>query len=392
MTRLTLSGLNRVVAAAGRGVVRLLPAARRDWFEAVWAEAYEVPPGMARLAWRAGGIWMLAREALRPRRFGKVVLFALAAAAAAWVAWPSPAVGHAVVGRVGVIATVLLLAGLPLLARRLFGPASPSRAGRSLRVFCCAAILALIPARVIVEVFANLTPRQESYLRVYNLFNGIGVRGTSSGGPPWAGEIAILLVIAGYVTVLLWLTSQRAQLSRSTLATGTGLGLLLGLVMYAIAPLGLGLDATNPWLPGADADPLIALAWVLLLGGPVTAAVLAARWCRDADGSVPYPGFAIRQGIAAGVLATLTGALLVTALGTGTTALMLRSAALRNWLYHGQHLNALALYQHELYSSMGTQMYALICVAFPVIGLIMGGAGVAGRRPGEVLEPAGQLL
>ena len=57
-------------------------------------------------------------------------------------------------------------------------------------------------------------------------------------------------------------------------------------------------------------------------------------------------------------------------------------------------LPALALYQHELYSSMGTQMYALICVAFPVIGLIMGGAGVAGTRPKEALEPvpANQLL
>jgi hypothetical protein len=383
-----MSRLNRVVAAAGRGAVRLLPAGRRDWFEAVWAEAYEVPPGLPRLAWRAGGIWMLAREALMPRRLIKVVLFAAAAVAAVWVAWPSPTVGHALIGRVGVVVTVLLLAGLPLLARRLFGPASASRAGRSLRVFCCAAILALIPARVIVEVFADLTPRQEDYQRIYNLFNGIGVRGTSSGGPPWSGEIAILLIIAGYVTVLLWLTSQRSQLNRSTLAIGTGTGLLLGLVMYAVAPLGLGLDATNPWLAGADADPLIALAWLLLLGGPVAAAVLAARCCREADGSVPFAGLAIRQGIAAGVLATLTGALLVTALGTGTTALMLRSAALRNWLYHGQHLDALALYQHELYSSTGTQMYVLICVAFPVIGLIMGGAGVAGTRPRETLEPA----
>ena len=44
-------------------------------------------------------------------------------------------VGHAAVSQFHVIATVLLLAGLPLLARRFFGPASPSRAGRFLRVF-----------------------------------------------------------------------------------------------------------------------------------------------------------------------------------------------------------------------------------------------------------------
>lgn len=34
--------LGPVATAVGRGVVRLLPAARRDWAEAVWAEAHEV--------------------------------------------------------------------------------------------------------------------------------------------------------------------------------------------------------------------------------------------------------------------------------------------------------------------------------------------------------------
>ena len=371
-----MSGLRRWLAW-------LVPAGRRDWIEAVWAEAYEVPAGFPRLAWRAGGIWMVAREALLPPRLIKAVLFAAAATAAVWVAWPRPTVGHALVGQVGVVVTVLLLAVLPLLARRLFGPASSSRAGRALRVFCCAAILALIPARVIVEVFAELTPRQDDYLRVYNLFNGTGVPGASSGGPPWPGEILILLIIAGYVAILLWLTSQRSQLSPSTLAVGTGTGLLLGLVMYAVAPLGLGLDATNPWLPGSDVDPLVALAWLVLLAGPVAAAVLAARCCRDADGSGPLAGTMVRQGIAAGVLANLTGALFVTAFGTSTTALMLKSAALRHWLYDGQHLNALALYHHELNNSMGTQTYALMCVAFPVIGLVMGAVGVAGTRPSQ---------
>jgi hypothetical protein len=387
-----VSGLSRAVAAAGRGAVAaagrgaarlLLPARRRDWIEAVWAEAYEVPPGLSRLAWRAGGIWMVAREVLMPRRLVKVVLFAAAAAAAAWVAWPQPTVGHALIGRVGVVVTVLLLAGLPPLARRIFGPASASRAGRAARVFCCAAILALIPARVVVEVFADLTPRQDDYLRVYNIYNGTGVPGASSGGPPWLGEIMILLVIAGYVAALLWMSSQRSQLSRSTLAIGLGAGLPLGLVMYAVAPLGLGLNATNPWLPGSDVDPLVALAWLLLLGGPAAAAVLAARSCRDADGSVPFPSAAIRQGIAAGVLANLTGALLVTALGTSTTALMLKSATLRDWLYSSQHLSPLALYHQEVYDSTGTEMYVAMCVAFPVIGLFTGAVAVAGTRSRE---------
>jgi hypothetical protein len=56
-----MSGLERTMAAARRGAAWLLPADRRDWVAAVWAEAYEVPPGLERLAWRVGGVWMLAR-------------------------------------------------------------------------------------------------------------------------------------------------------------------------------------------------------------------------------------------------------------------------------------------------------------------------------------------
>ena len=124
-----MSRLGRTMAAAGRAVAWLLPAGRREWAAAVWAEAHEVPPGLARLAWRAGGVWVLAREGLMPRRIVRAALFAVAAAIAAWAAWPQPAVGHAAVSQFHVIATVLLLAGLPLLARRFFGPPS-CRPGR----------------------------------------------------------------------------------------------------------------------------------------------------------------------------------------------------------------------------------------------------------------------
>ena len=76
--------------------------------------------------------------------------------------------------------------------------------------------------------------------------------------------------------------------------------------MYAVDPLGLSKAATNPWLPGSTAGPLVALAWILLFGGPAAAAVLAGRRCRGPDGSRP-PGHArIGQGVAAGVLANGT--------------------------------------------------------------------------------------
>ena len=379
-----VSKLTQVMAAARRFAVWLLPAGRRDWIAAVWAEAHEVPPGVERLAWRAGGVWMLAREALMPRRLVRAALFAVAAAVAAWAAWPEPTVGHAAVSQFHVIATVLLLAGLPLLARRFFGPANASRAGRSLRVFCCAAVLAFMPALAIVEAFANLTPARPAYKYVFCIAQGWsdasqgcgGVPGQSTGGPPWAGEIVFLLLTIGYVGVILFLTSRHSQVTRSTLAIGTGTGLLLGVVMYVVAPLGLNNYATDPWLPGSEVDPLVVLAWILLIGGPVVAAVLASRRCRELDGAKPSYRVTIGQGIAAGILATGTGALFVTAIGTGTTALMLRSEWLRHWLYHG-HLSAIATYRHEIYAGTNVNGYSLILLTFPVIGLIVSTVTVA---------------
>jgi hypothetical protein len=44
-----------MLAATGRAVAWLLPAGRRDWIVAVWAEAHGVPPGLERLAWARAG-------------------------------------------------------------------------------------------------------------------------------------------------------------------------------------------------------------------------------------------------------------------------------------------------------------------------------------------------
>ena len=128
-----MSGLSRVGAAVWRGAALLVPAGRRDWAEAIWAEAPEVPPGLRRLAWRAGGARLIAREALMRRGIGSAMLFAVAAAVAAGAAWPGSSASSATpANRVGVITMVLLLAGLPLLTRWFLGPPD-NRAARWLR-------------------------------------------------------------------------------------------------------------------------------------------------------------------------------------------------------------------------------------------------------------------
>ena len=87
--------------------------------------------------------------------------------------------------------------------------------------------------------------------------------------------------------------------------------------------------------------------------------------------------------MAAGLLTSLAGALFVTVLGMGTTAVMLKEAWLRNWLYHGQHLlygvqnlsadlrtlPAIA-YSHELTGSVDAGVLNAIIIFFPLIALV----------------------
>jgi len=365
-----------MAAAARRGAAWLLPAGRRDWAAAVWAEAHQVPAGLARLAWRAGGVWMLAREALLPRRVGSAMLFAAAAAVVAWEAWPDSSARLATPGARGYVIAIVLLAGLPLLVRPFLGPPGGSRAARFLRVGTCVALLALIPAEAAVYQFAETPPRRGTDLRLYLL-----IAWKVNGKEPL--KILFLVLVALYVAAIFWMTSRRSRVAPATLAVGAGAGIVLGLVMYAVAPLGLSTAATNPWLPGSDADPLVLLAWLLLLGAPATAAVIADRRCTASGDTPPPVGVRVRQMMAAGLLTSLVGALFVAVLGMGTTAVMLRAAWLRDWLYHGprllygvQNLSAdlrtlpAIAYSHELTGAVDAGMFYAIIIFFPLIALI----------------------
>jgi hypothetical protein len=368
------------MAAAGRGAAWLLPAGRREWVAAVWAEAHEVPPGLGRLAWRAGGVWVIAREALTPHRIGRAVLFAAAAAVAAWAAWPDSSVLHAAADQFGVITTVLLLAGLPLLARRFFGPVSDGRTARFLRVGGYAAILALMPAMAVVTPYPLTVPQQVPTCVSLSLPETVptGCRAPRPAFLPGGGEIFFVVLTACYIVVILWVTSRRSSVTPATLAVGTGVGIVFGLVMYSVAPLGLGSYASNPWLPGSQVDPLVVLAWILLFGGPVAAGMLAARWhCRRPGRSIELAQARIGQGIVAGVLANLVGALFVTVLGTGLIALLIKAARLRPLVYHAPHLSTAAAYGHVLHASQNAGLYIAMCVIFPIIGLIMSALGAA---------------
>jgi hypothetical protein len=62
---------------------------------------------------------------------------------------------------------------------------------------------------------------QAAYQHIACPIQGCGAApGRSTEGPPWAGEIALLLMTAAYLGVILFLTSRRSQVTRSTLAIG----------------------------------------------------------------------------------------------------------------------------------------------------------------------------
>ncbi len=394
-----MSANSRPWGTVRRAALRMVPAVRRDWIEAVWAEAPDVPAGWRRLAWRAGGVQLITREALMRRSIGTAMLFAAAAAAAAWAAWPGPR-GYLAISdsRTLMIAMIVMLAGLPLLARRLFGPAGRSRTATVLRIGTYAAILALMPARNVIEGFRDVPPRAGLDLRVYAAIN-LEHRIARTESSDWIMFVVIMVLFAA---AILWLTSERSRVAPATLAAGAGAGVAVGVVVYSVAPLGLSKVATNPWLPGSDVDPLVLLAWILVLFAPL-AAGFAARRRYTRSGSTATPAAAARQIMAAGLVTGLAGALLVAALGTGTTALMLKGAWLRTWLYHGQRQffgiaglrsvldgNPAAIaYSHELTASVDSSIYLVMCVAFPLLALALAGIAALGALGSAAAEPDG---
>ena len=271
----------RVLAGLLGRLAGLLPAARREWAEAVLAEAGEVPAGAGRVAWLCGGLWLVAREVVMGR-FIRVLAFAAGAVGLAWIGWPGASSNSATpLNRMYVIGTVVALAVLPWVVRRYFGPVRGGWAPRAARVGGYAMVLALIAAKAVKD-------RDGSRLGAYfGIAPGL-----------WALEMVLLLVIVGYLAGLFILTTERIRLTtRWGLPAGIGLGVVTAGVLYPLAPFGVNVDPNSPslpwWLVAALALPI---ATGLLVGR------LAAREARpggaDARGGRPagLPGRGLRHG------------------------------------------------------------------------------------------------
>jgi hypothetical protein len=302
--------LTRVIVALLRRSTALLPADRQVWARALWTEANEVPEGWPRLAWLAGGARWVAREATLGRGLVYPFAFAAAAAGAAWTAWSGPPGDAAIViNRVDVIAIAVILAGLPWAIRRTRGPVAAGRRAKLLRIGGYAAVLTLVVVKAAVERVADAPP---------NNINGPA--------RAWIGEVAFLAVMAGYAALILAFTARRSPALPATVGIGTATGAVLGVLVYALGPLGFPLRFT-----GAGSarlyDAAMALGVVLVLCAPVAAGLAAARRARRSAPTLSRAG----QGAMAGLCTGTAAALVVAVLSTATIALLPYDTGLQHW-------------------------------------------------------------
>ena len=252
-----LTGLLQVLA-------RLLPAGRREWAEAVQAEASEAPAGWPRLGWLAGGVWLVAREASMMRR----VLYGAGCAAVAaalgwliWLSWQPAGDPEYATDRVRILVGVAALVVLPWVGRRrgLFGPAGRSLVARLVRVAGAAALCGLGLSLIRLDRHHGVDqvlgggaanwPREIGGLVALGLLFAapLVVRArwpkvSTDALTGWmiaGGMITFFLLpvqalLAGYVALVLCATSRRVPVRPAALAGGLITGLPMIPLMYAI--------------------------------------------------------------------------------------------------------------------------------------------------------------
>jgi hypothetical protein len=367
-----MNWLTRLTGALLRCSAGVLPPDRRLWLRALWAEADEVPAGWLRLAWLAGGVRLTMREAVLGRTLGYPLAFAVAAAGTAWSAWSGPAGDSAVaINRVDVIATAVILAGLPWVVRRARGPLAGSRLARLVRTGGYAAILALALVKAAVERVADAPPNHLE-------------------GPAraWIGELVFLAVMTGYAAVILACTARRSPAVPAAVAIGTVTGAAIGILVYALGPLGFPLRFSGLW-PARLYDAAMALGALLAVCAPAAAGLAAAR----RSGRSVSAGSPARQGAIAGLCTGAAAALVVAVLSTATIALLPYASGLRNWA--ADHIGQWTPIVGQVAPVVGTRLgyvagnsafaagYLVVLLLSPLFGYGFGaGAGRAAGNPG----------
>ncbi|MGO9960891.1 MAG: hypothetical protein ACLP50_33765 [Solirubrobacteraceae bacterium] len=191
---------------------------------------------MAIVARMLGGLLLRSAWLLPPDRAEcavRVLGFVAAAGIVVWVVWPGSSADYAVpVNRIVVPALLVVLAFLPLLVRRFYGPVRSGVLARAVRVCGYLVVLAVIAGHAVEE-------REGEKLGAY-FASGAGMSMSAL-----AGIFAV--VLAGDAAAILIVTSQRVRLTRSALPIAVGTGALTGLALYARFSFHLCSGARGSW-------------------------------------------------------------------------------------------------------------------------------------------------
>jgi hypothetical protein len=328
--------LTWMLAGALRAAARWLPPGRRDWAEAVQAEAELIPAGWPRVGWLAGGLRLAAKEAEIMRKVVYWLGVGMVAAAAAWAVWlawhTSPAADAlTVTDRVRVLVGVGALALLPWVGRRRgwFGPVGHSITVRLVRVAGCAGACGLGVAIVRMDRYIHGGPHgpapfslSREIIAAVLLGAGLVALGVVrarwpqlDAGTLWAfaGMSSTLLlalvpaqaIAVAYVAVILAATSRRSPVANASLAAGAMTGLAAGLTA-ALAVYELNTQDDR------YVDLILLLLFVTtILSGALAGA--AASWLRPGTGDAKELREArIRQGLLAGTASGAVAGLVLT--------------------------------------------------------------------------------
>jgi hypothetical protein len=386
-----VSARGRIAAHAGRAILRLLPARRRDWVEALWAESAALPPGRERVRWQAGSVRLAAREVMGSWRTPGRLAFTVAAALAAVGCWPGSA-ANVVTATVwfNVVAVVAILGAMGWLARHVFGPARAGWLPRAVRAAFYAAILVMLPTVAIARRYDYAVVDAHPSLHRYI------AAGTTYPGPPFILiEGVVLFILVGCALAVLWLTSERSQVSGRALALAVGFGLMLGACGYLSGPLGPGNTtgspgntaggAVNPWLPGSWTSVVTIADWVLLFAGPALLGPIAGFCCGRRRERLPLVNWRFVQCLCVGLLGSIVAALTATVAASATIAVALEFPAAASYLDHGANLTGTAAYLWGLNAGGSEGAFPLIWFCVPVVGFVVSvvvGAVTFGRELG----------
>jgi hypothetical protein len=328
--------LTWMLARMLRDAARLLPSARREWAEAVRAEADLVPAGWPRVGWLAGGLWLAVKEAEVMRKVVYWLGIGAVAAAAGWAVWlswhTSPAADAlTVTDRVRVLVGVAALALLPWMGRRhgWFGPVGNSITARLVRVAGCVAACGLGAAIVRMDSQIHGGPHgpgpfslsREIAAAVILAAGLAALRVVRARWPQvdayalWlsAGMTGVIVLVllpaqgiaALYVAAILAATSRRSLVASGSLAAGAMTGLPAGLAQ-ALAIYGLN----------TPDDRYVSLLIVLMTAITFLFAVpagVAAAWLRSGnEDPAELREARIRQGLLAGSVSGAAAGLVLT--------------------------------------------------------------------------------